>query len=425
MNNQNRRDFIKKSTIAVAATAFFNPSFSQINTSNVLKIGLVGCGGRGTGAASQALKADPNVIITAMGDVFEDRLNEAYDSLSQMDASKVQVDAAHKFIGFDAYQKVIDSGVDVVLLTSTPAFRPLHFEYAVNAGKHIFCEKPVAVDAPGVRRIIAAAKKAKEKNLNVVSGFCFRYETPTRELMKRVLDGAVGDINSISTFRNGGEAWYLPRQPDWNDTTYYMRNWYYYNGLSGDIVVEQAVHSLDMMSWAMKDVMPIKVMGTGGRQVRTDPKFGNVYDHFAVEFEYANGARGFHFTRQQAGTTSRNSVDILGNQGRANINVTSRHEIFGKENWRYKGAMNNMYQTQHDELFAAIRAGKVIDDAEHMSNSTLLAIMARDACYSGQILTTEEVLNSNIVLGPKLEDYSWDLALNPNPVAIPGVTKVV
>jgi len=425
MNNQNRRDFIKKSSIAVAATAFFTPTFAQMNNSKTLKVGLIGCGGRGTGAAAQAIKADPNVIITAMGDVFEDRLLESYNSLIQVDADKVKVDAAHRFVGFDAYKKVIDSGVDVVLLTSTPSFRPLHFEYAVNAGKHIFCEKPVAVDAAGVRRVLAAAKVAKEKQLNVVSGFCFRYETPTREVMSRVLAGQVGKINSISTFRNGGEAWYIPRQPDWNDTTYYMRNWYYYNALSGDFIVEQAVHSLDMMSWAMGDVMPLSVIGTGGRQLRVDPKYGNIYDHFAVEFTYADGAKGFHFTRQQAGTSSRNTVDVLGTDGQAIINVTNRHEIVGKNPWNFKGRMNNMYQTQHDELFAAIRAGKVLFDGEFMTNSTLLAIMARDAAYSGQVLTTEQVLNSTVALGPALEDYSWDLPLNPHPIAIPGITKVV
>lgn len=427
LHNSNRRDFIKKSTLALLATSLAAPSIlrSAPKLDKVLKVGLIGCGGRGTGAAAQAIQADPNVVLTAMGDVFEDRLQQSLSDLKEMNPERVQVPQSSQYIGFDAYQKVIDSGVDVVLLTAPPGFRPLHFEYAANAGKHIFSEKPVAVDGPGIRRILAAAKIAKAKKLNVVSGFCFRYENSNRALFGKVLDGQVGDVTSVTTFRNGGEAWYIPREPGWTDMTYYMRNWYYYNALSGDFIVEQAVHSIDMMSWAMGDRMPVRAMGTGGRQVRTDPKFGNIYDHFAVEFEYDNGAKGYHFTRQQAGTTPRNSVDILGTEGMAMVGIGSRYEIQGKENWKYNGAKNNMYQTQHDELFQAIRKGEVIDDSEHMINSTLLAILARDVCYSGKIVTVEEALSSNIELGPKLEEYDWSLPWKPTPVAIPGVTRVV
>ena len=425
----NRRNFIKTTGAAViGSTLAYNMGFSQgslrVNKS-ILKVGLIGCGGRGTGAAGQALNADPDVVLTAMGDIFPDHLDEAYKALMEEAPAKVKVDKANKFIGFDAYKKVIESGVDVVILATPPGFRPDHLTAAINAGKHVFCEKPVAVDAPGIRKVLAAVKQAKEKNLSLVSGFCFRYDFPNRAIMGKVLNGDIGEIRSISTFRNGGELWSKPRQPEWSEMTNQMRNWYYYNWLSGDFIVEMAVHSLDLMSWAMGDKMPLKVTGTGGRQVRTDAIYGNIYDHFAIEFEYANGAKGYHFTRQQNGCSNRNSVDIAGLQGNAIINIGSRYELNGKNNWQYKGEKNNMYQTQHDELFASIRNNKPMNDGEHMAKSTMLAIWSRMAAYSGQTITWEEAINSNIVLGPKIDEYSWDLNWPGPEIARPGITKAV
>lgn len=427
-HQSNRRTFLKNSGLVLLGSSLASPLAASASTfasqRSVIKVGLIGCGGRGTGAAAQAMKADPNVELTAMGDVFPDRLDESYASLEKINPKQLKVDKANRFIGFDAYQKVIDSGVDVVLLTAPPGFRPLHLEAAVNADKHIFCEKPVAVDAPGVRKVIELSKKAKEKNLSLVSGFCFRYDNSNRAVFTKVLDGNVGDIKAVTTFRNGGEAWYFPRESDWTDMTYQMRNWYYYNWLSGDFIVEQAVHSLDMMSWAMGDVMPIKAIGTGGRQVRVDPKYGNIYDHFAVEFEYANGAKGYHFTRQQAGTTNRNSVDVMGTAGNALVNIGSQYEITGQKPWKYTGPRNNMYQTQHDELFASIRNGKPINDGDFMSNSTLLAIWGRMVGYTGQLITYEDALNSPKTLGPDVASYTWDLKIDMPPIAVPGVTKI-
>ncbi len=424
-----RREFIKKSGMALVGGSMVYPSGILASSSHfnddLIKVGLIGCGGRGTGAASQAIQADPNAVLTAMGDIFEDRLESSYAELLKISETQVKVDKEHKYIGFDAYQKVIDSGVDVVLLTTPPGFRPDHLTAAIDAGKHIFCEKPVAVDAPGVRKVLAAAKKAKEKNLSIVSGFCFRYDNSKRALFEKVLNGEVGDIRSVSTFRYGWEAWYKDRQPDWTEMTYQMRNWYYYNWLSGDFIVEQAVHSLDMMSWAMGDVMPIKAIGSGGRQKRTDKKYGNIYDHFAVEFEYPNGAKGYHFTRQQSDTARRNSVDVFGSEGNAIINVGRQYEIKGKENWRYRGEKNNMYQTQHDELFAAIREGKPINDGEWMANSTMLAIWARMAGYTGQEISWEEAFGSEEHLGPKFDEYAWDFVYPMPAIAVPGETKLV
>lgn len=429
LNATGRRSFLKKSGLAIlGSTLAYHDSFSIplfARKKPTLKVGLIGCGGRGTGAAAQALQADQDVVITAMGDVFEDRLEEAYAALVDIGGDRVKVGKKDKYVGFDAYQQVLDSGIDVVLLATPPGFRPDHLTAAINAGKHVFCEKPVAVDAPGVRKVLAAAKIAREKNLSLVSGFCFRYDFSNRAIFGKILNGDVGDIRSVSTFRNGGELWTKPRQADWTEMTNQMRNWYYYNWLSGDFIVEQSVHSIDMMSWAMGDKLPIRATGTGGRQVRTDPIYGNIFDHFAIEFEYENGAKGFHFTRQQAGTSNRNSVDVLGADGSAIINIGSKYEITGKNKWRYDGKKNNMYQTQHDELFAAIRNGNPINDGEWMANSTMLAIWARMAGYSGQTISWEQAINSSQVLGPKTEDYSWDLQWKGPAIAIPGATKVV
>lgn len=424
----NRRSFLKNSGIAlVGSTLAYHSGVPAPLTGAkkiTLKVGLIGCGGRGTGAAVQALQADPDVVLTAMGDVFEDRLNEAYQEIVKVANDKVKVNDQNKFVGFDAYLKVIGSGVDVVLLATPPVFRPDHLMAAINAGKHVFCEKPVAVDAPGVRKVLMAAKKAQEKKLSLVSGFCFRYDLPNRSIFGKILNGDLGDIRTVCTFRNGGELWSKPRKTDWSDMTYQMRNWYYYNWLSGDFIVEQAVHSLDMMSWVMGDEMPVKATGTGGRQVRVDDIYGNIYDHFAVEFEYENGAKGFHFTRQQAGTSNRNTVEVMGTDGNALINIGRIYEITGKNAWKYTGPKNDMYQTEQDEFFASIRNGKPMNDGEWMANSTMLAIWARMAGYTGQMISWEQAINSNETLGPKTEDYRWDLKWNVPPVAKPGITKL-
>jgi len=392
--------------------------------SNTLKIGLIGCGGRGSGAASQALAADPDTILTAMGDAFSDRLDESLTALRELFPDRVKVDKANRYVGFDAYQKVIDSGVDVVLLATPPAFRPDHMTAAVVAGKHTFCEKPVAVDSPGVRKVLAAAKMAKEKKLAVVSGLCFRYDQPKRELFGKVLSGEIGDIKTISTVRNGGPLWTKPRQPGWTEMEYKLRNWLYYTWLSGDFITEMMVHSLDMMAWAMGDKPPLKATGSGGRQVRVDEVYGNAYDHFAIEYEYENGIRGYHFSRQMDACSNVNKVEIAGTLGNALIGGAAGHEITGKNKWSFHGVRNDMYQTEHDELFASIRNNKPINNGEWMARSTMLAILGRMAAYTGQTITWEDALNSSQVLGPEVDQYRWELKWPGKEVAMPGVTKL-
>ncbi|GAA5225356.1 Gfo/Idh/MocA family protein [Membranihabitans marinus] len=427
---QSRRSFLKTTAATLATTSVgLGTAYSMVpnmtSKNSILKVGLIGCGGRGTGAAVQALNADPDVEITAMGDIFEDRLLKSYNALIEEYPERVKVDSSRQFLGFDSYQKVIDSGVDVVLLAAPPYARPHHLAAAVKAGKHVFAEKPVAVDAPGVRSIIDSAKIAKEKNLSLVSGFCFRHNTPNQAAFGRILDGQCGDIRSVSTYRYGGELWSFPRKPEWTDMEYMLRNWYYYDWMSGDFIVEVAVHSLDMMAWALGDRVPVKAIGIGGRQKRVDPIFGNIYDHFAIEYEYEDDVKGYHFTRQHTGCPSRNTVEVFGSDGYAYLQMYKEWRITGKNPWSYEGEMNVMHQAEQDALFAAIRKNEPINDGVWMANSTMLGIIGRMVGYSGREITWEEAMNSEIEIGPKYDDYSMDLKWDAGKIPVPGVTKVI
>jgi len=422
-----RRDVLKMAGVALAGStlptfAILNPNraFAGVNA-DTLKIGLIGCGGRGSGAANQALKADPNVVLWAMGDIFKDKMDSSLENLTKVHGPKVKVDEGRKFIGFDAFKKVLDSGVDVVLLATPPHFRPEHLTAAINAGKHVFCEKPVAVDAPGVRKVLDAAKLAKQKNVSLMSGFCWRYHEPKRASFARILDGAVGDITAIYNTYDTGTLWSFPRVSGWTDAEYVLRNWTYYTWLAGDHIVEQAVHSIDMMAWAMGGKLPVSVVGTGGRQVRTDALFGNIFDHFSVVYDYDNGVKGFHHSRQQANCENSYLVQTLGTKGSAMVNCARNvHEITGANPWKYDGPQNDMYQTEHNELFASIRSGKLINDGEFMAHSTLTAIMGRMAAYTGKRITWDEALNSTEKLGP--DTYSFDMKPPVVEVAKPGIT---
>ena len=431
MKKNTRRDFVKKSgTTLLAGTLGFNivkanPYKHRIN-SETLKVGLIGCGGRGTGAALQATKAEDNVVLTAMADIFPDKLETSLKNLMVENPTKILVDEGHKFVGFDAYKQLLASDVDVVLLATPPSFRPGHLAAAVEAGKHIFCEKPVAVDAPGIRSVLATAKRAKEKGLALMSGFCWRHDIPKIETYNQFMGGEIGDIHTIYNTYNTGALWFRDVKPDWTDFETTMRNWLYYNWLSGDHIVEQAIHSLDLMSWAMGDVLPISAVGTGGRQSRTEEKYGNVFDHFSVIYDYGNGKRGFHISRQQEDCSRAYSIDAMGESGRAAIDVFRKHEVHGKSgSWEWKGDKSNMYQNEHNTLFASIRNNDPYFDGIRMTNSTMLAIWGRMVAYTGKSLTWEEALNSEEVLGPKLGEYGWDLKWPLKDVAKPGKTPFV
>lgn len=424
--NPSRREVLKLAGAALAGSAFPsiivpNSAFAGTNA-ETLKVGLIGCGGRGSGAAMQALKADPNVVLHALGDIFPERFDTCLEGLKKVHGEKVKVDEGHKFVGFDAYQKVIDSGVDVVLLATPPHFRPLHLEAAIKAGKHIFCEKPVAVDAPGIRKVLELSRLAKEKNLSLVSGFCWRFHEPKRAVFGKINDGSIGEVMSIYNTYNTGGAWSFPRQEGWNDLQFQLRNWMYYTWLAGDHIVEQAVHSLDMMSWAMGDVLPVSAVGTGGRQVRVDPLFGHIFDHFAITYDYPNGAKGFHFSRQQENCERSYLVETFGTKGRAMANCSRpTHKIEGANPWEYSGVQNDMYQTEHNELFASIRNSTPINNGEWMANSTMIAIMGRMAAYTGKKITWDEAMKSNEKLVPDFIT-GWDQSAPKVEVARPGFT---
>lgn len=415
-----RRTFLKASAVAALAAPAVHAA-----SGDTLRVGLIGCGGRGTGAAQQALRADKNVKLVAMADAFADRLTKSLDELRAADglAGKIDVPQERQFVGFDGYKDVIAAS-DVVLLCTPPHFRPLHLKAAIDAGKHVFAEKPVAVDAPGVRSVLETCEAAKKKNLSVVSGLCLRYHYGFQALVKKLHEGAAGDVVLLQANDLRSGRWAKARQPGWSDMTYQMRNWYNYTWLSGDFNVEQHVHFLDTCAWIMKDRYPVKAVGLGGRQVLTGPEYGHIYDHFAVMYEYADGAKLYSQCRQQPQTAFDMSVQVLGTKGRASFaerkgGLTLR----GDTNWTYTGADNDIFQTEHDELFASIRSGKPINNGEYMANSTLLAIMARMAAYTGQVVTWEQALKSKEDLSPPR--YDWDVKVPEPPIAVPGKTKLV
>jgi len=423
-----RRQFIKSSgaavvTSALAANELIVPNVHPAG-SDVLRVGLIGCGGRGTGAAGQALAADPNVKLVAMGDAFMDRLKGSLATLKgeKEIAHKIDVTDERCFAGFDAYKQVIASGVDVVLLATPPHFRPIHLKAAVDAGKHVFAEKPVAVDGPGVRSVLATCEAAKKKNLSVVSGLCLRYSYGFQETIKRLHDGALGELRALQANDYRGPIWVKPRKPEWTDMEWHMRNWYYFTWLCGDFNVEQHVHFLDVCAWIMKNEYPISAVGMGGRQVRTAPEYGNIYDHHAVTYEYANGTKLYSNCRQQTGCRNDMSCHVLGAKGTAEISEQNLTISTGNT-WTYAGKKNNIYQTEHDELFAGIRKGEPINNGEYMAKSTLLAIMGRMATYTGQLITWEQAMSSEENLSP--EKYDWNAKPPVSEVAMPGVTRFV
>lgn len=415
-----RRTFLKS---AAATTAAAVATGVHAAGSDTIQVGLVGCGSRGTDAAINALQADPNVKLVALCDVFADRLEAGLGKLAASKCgARVDVPVERRFTDFDGYKKVIDAGVDVVLLASPPAFRPVHLAYAVEKGKHIFMEKPHAVDAPGVRSVLESVKKAKEKSLCLVSGFCYRYDPFKRETLKRIHDGQIGEVLAVHTtyLTNGMANWHRGSDPKWSDMESQVRNWIFYTWLSGDILVEQAIHGVDKAAWVMNGAMPVAATGMGGRQVRTDRKYGNVYDHFSVVYEYEGGAKVFAQCRQMDGCFNNTDDHVFGTKGQAQV---QRHTVTaGGTTWTPEGKhdFGRMYQVEHDELFAAVRAGKPINDGEAAVHSTLMAILGRQAAYTGQRVTWQQMLESQQSLVPNT--LAWGTAPEAV-VAMPGKTK--
>jgi len=426
-----RREFLKTSGSMAVVGALAGPLIISSKTQAaeggpLLKIGLIGCGGRGSGAAEQALMADPSVILTAMGDAFPEPLQDHLRMLREKKTvgERVKVTPDNCFVGLDAYQKVIASGVDVVLLASPPGFRPQHLKAAVKAGKHVFCEKPMATDAPGLRSVMESAKLAKEKNLTLVAGFCWRYNPQQREFYKRILDGAIGEVRNVHATYLTSPVKPMPpassRPEKMGDVEWQLRNWYNFAWLSGDGLVEQACHSVDKIMWVMKDAPPLRCTATGGRVVPNQE--GNIFDHIDVFYEWENGLRATMAQRQISNCHSDNSDYIIGSKG-IGTNKWAGSILRGEQSWRYSGEKPDMYQVEHNELFASIRSGKPINDGIWMAQSTLAALMGRMAAYTGKEVTWEMALNSKDQLVP--DNLTWDMKLPIRPLAVPGKTPFI
>jgi predicted dehydrogenase len=420
-----RRDFLKTSTVAALGTAALAQvgglSRAYAAGDETIRIGLVGCGGRGTGAAAQALSTKGGVKLVAMADMFQDRLNGSLENLKKeiSEPGRIDVSDDKKFTGFDAYKKLLATDIDLVILATPPHFRPAHFQAAVAAGKHCFIEKPVAVDGAGVRAVLSASEEAKQKKLAVVCGLQRHHQNGYVEIMKKVHDGDIGDIVAARAYWNMGSLWMNPRQPAWSDMEWQLRNWLYFTWLSGDHICEQHVHNLDVINWAKK-AHPVWCEGLGGREVRKDPAYGNIFDHHAIHYQYEDGSWMFSQCRQIPGCHNDVSEHLIGTKGNADMDGRG-FLISGDKKWKYNGPNNNPYQTEHDDLFASIREGKPLNEGEFVANSTLTAIMGRMATYSGKPVTWDQALNSTIVLGPTKYEFG---PLAVEPVAIPGETKV-
>jgi len=430
-----RREFVKSSA-AIAAGGLALPGVAlpafarsvHVAHTETLRVGLVGCGGRGTGAASQAMSAGENIILSSMGDAFAERIDASRNALAADEtlAPKIKVRPEACYAGIDAYKQVIDSDVDVVILTAPPVFRPAHLRYAIEKGKHVFAEKPVAVDAPGVRHVIESARLAKEQNLTLVCGFCWRHAQHMRDTYAEVHGGRIGEVLAVQSQYNTGPLGDVPRAEGMSDMEWQLRNWKAFIHLSGDHIVEQAVHSIDWIDWAFNGEPPARCFAVGGRAARSGEWTGNMYDHFAVVYEWTDGRRGYHMCRQIANASSDNNLTMLGTKGRVEIDPWAPRCTIAPtpsgagESWRWNGQRNDMYQQEHDELFASIRAGAGRNDGEWLARSTLLAIMAREAAYTGQTITWDQIMNSQKDLTPA----SWDFGPAPfPPVPVPGVEK--
>jgi len=391
-----------------------------------LRVGVIGCGGRGTGAAKDAVKAAPHVRIVALGDLMEEKVKSCREGLQEL-GEAVELTDDRCFVGFDAYGQVLACDVDMVILATPPHFRPMHLKAAVEARKHVFMEKPVAVDPVGVRSVIASSELAAQHGLGIVAGTQRRHDPAYLETMKRVLDGEIGEIIGGQCYWNQGSLWVVERKPEWSDMEWQCRNWLYFCWLSGDHIVEQHVHNIDVMNWALGGP-PVKCVGMGGRQVRTDPKFGNIFDHFAVEFEYENGARVSSQCRQIEKCSDRVAEHLVGSRGHANPNgsiTVAAHGWSKEKTWQYEapGEAVDPYVEEHRHLIESIRAGKPLNEGRRIAESTMTAIMARTSAYTGREVSWKWMMNaSQLDLTPPHYEMS---GLPVAPVPVPGVTPLV
>jgi myo-inositol 2-dehydrogenase/D-chiro-inositol 1-dehydrogenase len=439
--NLNRRSFLKTASTAVASTSILGTLSIERSafaaSTDTLKLALIGCGGRGSGAASQALSTAGPVKLVAMADVFKDRLDTSLQALTTKHPDRVDVPTDRQFVGFEAYKQAI-ALADVVILATPPGFRPMQFEEAVKQGKNIFTEKPIATDAPGVRRFLAAAEEAKKKNLKIGVGLQRHHRQCYLEGVKRLHDGAIGDIVAMRCYWNGQTPWQKRRADleqqagrKLTEMEYQMRNWYYFAWICGDHIVEQHIHNLDVVNWVKKGY-PVRAHGMGGCEVRKGLDNGEIFDHHAVEFEYADGSRCSSECRHIPGCWDKVSEQFVGTKGTAELADPGTAIIRGSAPWRWKHPEHQIdaYQQEHDDLFDAIRNNKTYSEAEYGAKSTMTAIFGRMATYSGKQIEWEEALNSKISLFP--DKLAWDANPKVMPDAnglyklpVPGQTVVI
>jgi len=428
-SNFSRRDFLKTTSGVVGGTLLGGLSIERAAFaagSDTIKLALIGCGGRGSGAANQALNTG-NVKLVAMADTFEKKLQFSLENLKTEHADKIDVPKENQFTGFDAYKKAI-ALADVVILATSPGFRPVHFEEAVRQGKNVFMEKPLATDATGIHRILAANEDAKKKNLKVGVGFQRHHQSSYTEIIKRLHDGAIGDIHALRVYWRGGSRAGLLREKGESELQYQIRNWYYFTWLSGDHIVEQHCHNIDVGNW-IKGAHPIRAHGLGGRQVRHALENGQIYDHFSVEFEYEDGARMFSVCSQIPHLFGEVSEHAMGSKGSADLGRA--FVIKGPNAFHGKGeGRSNAYQVEHDDLFDAIRNNKPYNEVESAAKSTMTAILGRMATYSGEKIEWDDAFNSKLELVPEISSWDSKPPVLPDadgryPVAMPGLTKVL
>ncbi|MET0290237.1 MAG: Gfo/Idh/MocA family oxidoreductase [Pseudoxanthomonas sp.] len=416
-----RRDFLRTTASAAVAgslAARFGTAYAA--GSDEIRVGLIGAGGRGTGALRNVLEAAPGVRVVSIGDVFQDQIDASLKQINAKLAKPIKVPKERQFSGLDAYQQVLKQDINYVILATPPGFRPQHLKAAVEAGKHIFTEKPIAVDGPGVRDVLALADVAAAKNLRIAAGTQRRHQAGYIETIKRIHDGAIGDIVAARAYWNQGSLWHKPRQPDWSDAEWMLRNWLYFPFLSGDILVEQHIHNPDVVNWAMQ-AHPVRAVSLAGRQVRTEPAFGSVYDHFATDFEYANGTHLMSMCRQMDNCANNVGEALVGTKGNCQVD---RYSITGAHPWKRSSDEEEAdpYVQEHIDLIAAIRGNTPLNELKTVAETTLTAIMGRMAGYTGQAVTWEEAMNSQERLMPT--DFSLDSTLPVPAVAMPGKTPL-
>jgi len=417
----NRRDFIRTGTagaVGISAALRATGARAWAAGSDEIRVGMIGCGGRGTGAARDAAVADPGVRIVAMADLFMERIDSSRRNLANEIGAQLAVDDDHVFAGFDAYRQLLATDIQLVTIATPPGFRPAHLRAAVEAGKHIFSEKPVAVDPVGIRSVLETADMARARNLALVAGTQRRHDPKYVEVMRRLHDGAIGEIVAGQVYWNQGGLWKVDRRAGMSDVEWQIRNWLYFTWLSGDHIVEQHIHNIDVANWALGG-HPVRANGVGGRQSRVDPVYGHIFDHFAIELEYENGGRILSMCRQQDGTARFVGEHFIGTRGTSNGSSWIRNPA----EWTRPEPAEpvNPYEQEHRDLIASIRSGRPLNEGRQVAESTLSAILAREAAYTGQDITWDEILASDLDLTP--DDLAFG-AMPVAPVAAPGVTRL-